>query len=123
MFNIFITDRRYRNHILSFAQKDTLCKVLKALEPYEELTDLLSGDKDVTVSSVAPTLCHLHELQAGCDESATTSVEERNCSGNDAVPPDDGESDDGTSGTSLAISSIRLPIWSYVKSRYELTML
>lgn len=59
---MIFSERKYRDHMLTFAQRDLLKAVIAALGPFEELTDLLSGEKVVTISSVAPMLHHIHQL-------------------------------------------------------------
>lgn len=60
--------------MLSFEQKDLLKSVVHALEPYEELTDLLSAEQVVTSSSVVPMLKHIKELK-DIDVSGLSDVE------------------------------------------------
>lgn len=43
---LFFSDRKYRSFMLTFEQKDVLKGVIEALEPYEVLTDVLSGENN-----------------------------------------------------------------------------
>ena len=59
---IFIDDKKNRHLHIDVKDSVTLDQILKALEGFELLTDLLSGDKEVTVSSAIPLLRHVHRL-------------------------------------------------------------
>lgn len=90
-----VLDRKYRDYMLSFDQKDLLKIVIRALEPYEELTDLLSGESMVTSTSIAPMLRFLEGIT---EEFAHSELD-----------------DD--------IQAIRTKIWTYIKSKYDIIVL
>lgn len=92
---IYVLDRKYRDLLLTFEQKDLLNVVVEALEPYGHLTDLLSGEKVVTVSSVAPMLIHLQGLTEGLTES--------NADVDLSLTP--------------TVASLRGAIWEYIRSK------
>ena len=66
---LFVNNRKHRDLMLSFAQKDLLTDTVNALRPFSDLTDLLSGDTMVTISSVTPMLCHIQELCKTTEDS------------------------------------------------------
>ena len=77
--------------MLSFEQKDLLQNVVVALKPFEDLTDLLSGEKVVTVSSIAPMLSHIAELAQEVHDADSISGDK--------------------------VTDIRDNIWEYIKTR------
>ncbi|XP_067949471.1 E3 SUMO-protein ligase ZBED1-like [Watersipora subatra] len=73
---IFIDDKKNRHLHIDVNDSVTLDQILKALEGFELLTDLLSGDQEVTVSSAIPLLRHVHRLcgHDGDDEVITMDI-------------------------------------------------
>lgn len=76
--------------MLSFNQKDLLEALIGFLGGFEKLTDLLSCDKVVTVSSVAPMLKHIAGL----------------C-----------KTEDENDGAKEVINQLKTGIWNYVSKR------
>lgn len=76
--------------MLSFYQKDLLQNLVTGLKPYCKLTDIVSGELEVTASSVPHLLCHLCYLA---------------------------EDDPSISDSDNLLSELRSNIWRYVKER------
>lgn len=69
---VLMDDRRYRDLSLNWQQASLIDAVLKCLDGFHTLTDLLSGEKDVTISSAIPMLRHIGRLvdtEGDVDES------------------------------------------------------
>ena len=65
---IFMDDRKYRDLTLNWQDAALIDVLLKCLEGFSVLTDSLSGEKAVTISSSIPMLRHIHQLcQTGDD--------------------------------------------------------
>jgi hypothetical protein len=76
---LFVNHRKHRELLLSFEQKDLLSTLVDILQPFSTLTDLLSGDTMVTVSSIMPTLHHIQSL-CECDgEEGEVAERIKNC--------------------------------------------
>ena len=88
--------------MLSFQQKDVMEALVQFLDPFNFLTDLLSGEKAATVSSVLPLVTHIKQLR-----DTTSNAEE------------DGPSqEDGNQVVKLMISDLKKAIWLYISTRY-----
>ena len=93
---IDVTDRKYRDYLPTYEQKDVIASVAAILQPFSELTDLLSGEKCVTISSVVPILSHIFALCYSSDDD-------------DANLTDEVERD--------LRKNIHQRIWAYIKSK------
>ena len=68
---IFIDDRKYRDLTINGQQAGLIDTLIKTLDGFNSLTDRLSGEKEVTVTSVIPFLrfiCALCEHEVGEEE-------------------------------------------------------
>lgn len=61
---VLIGNKKHRDLILTNTQSDLLGIVVRTLEPFSTLTDMLSGDSAVTMSSIVPMLNHIKQLCA-----------------------------------------------------------
>lgn len=94
---LFLEDRKYGHLTLTWKQISILKNAMSALSGFPVLTDLLSAEKQVTISSVVPLLEHIYSL---CQ---TVRIEE-----------------DKTDEDEVALSnSIRSKIKDYVAGRYH----
>lgn len=59
---LFINCRKHRDLILSSDQSDLLSMLVVSLEPFSQLTDALSGDQAVTISSLVPMLVKIQGI-------------------------------------------------------------
>lgn len=75
---IFMDDTKYRH--LNINRQDALVmdSILRCFEGFSKLTDVLSGEKDVTMSSAIPLLRHIDMLcqieDADADDDVSTSI-------------------------------------------------
>lgn len=73
---VLASDRKVSHLILTWQDVDVVESVLAVLRPLQQLTDLLSGEKYVTVSVVKPLLNHLHtQVLAAKDEDTSLTTE------------------------------------------------
>ena len=72
---VFLTDAKYRDLSVNWEEADTMDSVLRALDGFQYLTDVLSADKEVTVSSYIPLLRHIYQLTTSDDDDDDTSKE------------------------------------------------
>lgn len=102
--SIYVTDRKHRALIPSFEDRDTIGAVVKFLQPFGVLTDLLSGDREVTISSVLPTLAHITDL---CEQTQIPATDT------------DDLDDVASARTSTLERTVKDGILSYVRDRYS----
>ncbi|XP_067934678.1 E3 SUMO-protein ligase ZBED1-like [Watersipora subatra] len=88
---VFVNSRKHRDLILSQSQIDLLGELIPCLEPFSVLTDL-SGDQNVTLSSIAPTLKRIQNI----------------CKAN--------EDDDRTESET---TKLKKAVWSYICSKFK----
>ena len=69
---VFLTDAKYRDLSVNWEEADTMDSVLRALDGFQYLTDVLSADKEVTVSSYIPLLRHIYQLTTSDDDDDNT---------------------------------------------------
>lgn len=60
--NVLMDDRKYRDLTISWQQASLIDVILKSLEGFHTLTDSLSGENEVTISSAIPLLRHINNL-------------------------------------------------------------
>ena len=69
-------DKKHRDLTIPWQESEHIDQILKALDGFNKLTDLLSGEKEVTISSVIPLLRHIYELCViGEDEDGTLTAD------------------------------------------------
>ena len=56
---VLASDRRIAHLVPTWQDMDVLESVVAVLSPLREFTDLLAGEKKVTVSAILPLLCHI----------------------------------------------------------------
>ena len=71
---IFMDDRKYRDLTLNWQDAALIDVLLKCLEGFSVLTDSLSGEKAVTISSSIPMLRHIHQLCQTADDEDLIAV-------------------------------------------------
>lgn len=71
---IFLGDRKYQDLHIDISETKVLDQILSGLSGFEMLTDLLSGEKEVTVSSAIPLLRHIYKLCSVQDEDEVISI-------------------------------------------------
>lgn len=59
---LFVNNRKHRDLMLSQSQSDLLTLLVDFLQPFAQLTDLLSGDQMVTLSSLTPMIIKIEGL-------------------------------------------------------------
>ena len=71
--SVFLEDRKYRHLSIGWENADTIDAILHGLDGFEVLTDLLSGENQVTISSALPTLRHVDDLCSPNDQDGEIS--------------------------------------------------
>ena len=74
--HIFVDEKKHRDLTIPWQESEHIDQILKALYGFNKLTDLLSEEKEVTISSVIPLLRHIYELcEIGEDEYGTLTAD------------------------------------------------
>lgn len=60
--HIFVDDRKHAHYTIGWQELRTIDSTLHGLDGFYMLTDILSGEKEVTISSALPLLRHIHKL-------------------------------------------------------------
>ena len=68
-------DRKVAHLVLTWQDIDVLTSVHKALDPFADFTDALSGDSYVTVSSIKPTLSFIKEATMATDDDTSLTAD------------------------------------------------
>ena len=68
IYTVFNGDKRYRHVAIGGEEAGVVESVLRGLEGFESLTDLLSGENQVTISSALSTFRHIHDLCSTTEE-------------------------------------------------------
>ena len=61
--------------VLTWQDIDVLTSLHKALEPFADFTDALSGDSYVTISSIKPTLSFINDATMAADDDTSLTVD------------------------------------------------
>lgn len=75
---IFLNDRKYRDLCVNWQDACAIDSILHVLKGFETLTDLLSADKEVTISSFISLMRHIHALTTidANDDEISTGIKE-----------------------------------------------
>ena len=68
IYTVFNDDKKYRHLAIGGKEAGVVESVLRGLEGFESLTDLLSGENQVTISSALSTFRHIHDLCSTTEE-------------------------------------------------------
>lgn len=70
---IFLNDRKYRDLSVNWQKADVIDSILRALDGFQYLTDVLSADQEVTVSSFISLLRHIYALTTTSEDDDAIS--------------------------------------------------
>ncbi len=68
-------DSKAAHLVLTWQNIDVLTSLHKALEPFADFTDALSGDSYVTISSIKPTLSFINDATMAADDDTSLTVD------------------------------------------------
>ena len=68
-------DRKVAHLVLTWQDIDVLTSVHKALQPFADFTDALSGDSYVTISSIKPTMSFIQDATMAADDDTTLTAD------------------------------------------------
>ena len=68
IYTVFNDDKRYRHVVIGGEEAGVVESLLRGLEGFESLADLLSGENDGTISSALSTFRHIYDLCSTTEE-------------------------------------------------------
>jgi hypothetical protein len=68
--HILMDDNKNRDLTINWQEAEIIDRIISSLEGFQQLTDMLSGDENVTISSVIPLLRHIFTLCETTDDQS-----------------------------------------------------